>query len=158
PLYSGRVLLLPFIEQNALFEQWDPTQAWDSPRNMPISQTALSIFCDPSGDAPSPRTDYLFVVGTGTAFEESMKQNIASLKDGTANTLFMIEAKSTGINWAEPRDFDASQPVPLPPGNHPRVNLGAFFDGSVKAISSDMPPEDVRALATRDGGETVFPN
>src|SRR5262245_14462685 len=34
PLYSGRVLLLPFLEQNALHSSFDLTQPWDSPGNM----------------------------------------------------------------------------------------------------------------------------
>src|SRR5439155_8958659 len=29
PLYSGRVLLLPFMEQEALYNDFDRTQAWD---------------------------------------------------------------------------------------------------------------------------------
>ena len=157
PLYSGRVLLLPFLEQKPLFDQFDPTQAWNSPRNMPISQTMIPTFCDASAGAPTPgRTDYLFVVGKGTAFEEPGPHTLNTLTDGTANTLFMIEVKNAGISWAEPRDFDASQAVPLPPGNHPGVTLGAFFDGSVKAITSNMSAEEVRSLATRAGAEPVF--
>src|SRR5262245_61480384 len=35
PLYSGRVLLLPFIEgqQNPIWMQFDKSQSWDSPAN-----------------------------------------------------------------------------------------------------------------------------
>lgn len=156
PLYSGRVLLLPYMEQQGLANQFDLTQSWDSPRNLPISQTVLPLFCDPSGGPPSNRTDYLFVVGKGTAFEEPGPHSLASLTDGTANTLFMIEVKNSGISWAEPRDVDFSQPMPLPPGHHPGVNLGAFFDASVKAIRNDTPPADVQAFATRAGAEPVF--
>src|SRR5262245_57272957 len=43
PLYSGRVLLLPFMEQMALYQQFDLTQPWDSPRNLPISQTVVKV-------------------------------------------------------------------------------------------------------------------
>jgi hypothetical protein len=156
PLYSGRVLLLPFMEQKPIYDQFDLTQAWDSPRNLPISQTALPIFCDPSAAAPSSRTDYLFVVGKGTAFDEPGPHSLNSLTDGTANTLFMLEVKNSGISWAEPRELDISQPMALPAGNHPGVNLGTFFDGSVKAIRNDTPPADVRAFATEAGNESVF--
>jgi hypothetical protein len=154
-LYSGRVLLLPFMEQKPLFDQWDPTQAWDSPRNLPLSQTVLPVFIDPSGPPPtSARTDYLFVTGTGTAFDERPgKHTLTGMTDGTSNTLFMIDAANTGISWAEPRDFDASQPIALPPSNHPGVTLGALFDGSVRAISKDISPEEVRAMATEAGME-----
>ena len=156
PLYSGRVLLLPFMEQKPLYDQWDLTQAWDSPRNLPLSQVAIPTFLDPSGGAPSNRTDYLFVVGTGTAFDESSgRHTMATMRDGTSNTLFMIDVRNAGVQWAAPRDFDASQAVPLPPGNHPGVTLGAFFDGSVVPLKQDMTPEEVRAMATESGNEVV---
>src|SRR5207253_3651309 len=51
PLYSGRVLLLPFMGQENLYRSFDLTQAWDSPRNQAISQMQLSVFRDPA-DAP----------------------------------------------------------------------------------------------------------
>src|SRR5262245_48949678 len=38
PLYSGRVLLLPFLEQDSLFNQFHKDEPWDSPNNLPLSQ------------------------------------------------------------------------------------------------------------------------
>jgi hypothetical protein len=64
PLYSGRVLLLPFLEQKTLYDQWDLTQPWDSPQNMALSQLTLGTFNDPSAGPPSPRTDYQFIRGS----------------------------------------------------------------------------------------------
>ena len=156
PLYSGRVLLLPFIEQKPLYDQFDLTQAWDSPRNLAISQTTLKVFRDPSSaQTQAGQTDYLFVTGAGTAFAPPGPHNTGTIRDGMSNTLFIIDVRNSGIGWAEPRDVDVSQPMSFPPGNHPGVTLGAFFDGSVKSISSTVAPEDVRAMATEAGNETV---
>ena len=30
--------------------------------------------------------------------------------DGTSNTIAIVEVEKSGINWAEPRDVDLSQP------------------------------------------------
>ena len=156
PLYSGRVLLLPYMEQKPLYDQWDLTQAWNSPRNSTLSGMTIPAFCDPSAGSPTPgRTDYLFVVGTGTAFDASSGHDMSSLRDGTTNTLLMIDVQNTGVQWAEPRDFDASTPVAFPAGNHPGVTLGAFFDGSVVPLKQDMTPEEVRAMATEAGNDLV---
>jgi len=158
PLYSGRVLLLPFIEQKAVFDQFDLTQPWDSPRNLAISQTKVPTFCDPSSAQALPgQTDYLFVTGVGTAFEPPGPHSMGNLTDGTANTLMLVEVRNSGINWAEPRDLDVSQPMSFPAGNHPGVNLGVFFDGHVSAISNSVSPDDVRAMATKAGNEQVNP-
>jgi len=67
------------------------------------------------------------VTGKGTLFDPPDKESsLSKIRDGTSNTICMIEVKSSGINWAEPRDVDFSQPTSLPPGNHPNINLALF--------------------------------
>src|SRR5689334_18862620 len=44
PLYSGRVLLLPYLGQSALLAKFDQTKAWDSPENLPIAKTSVRAF------------------------------------------------------------------------------------------------------------------
>lgn len=157
PLYSGRVLLLPFMEQANLYDQWDKTQAWDSPTNKPLAMTKIMTFCDPSEpDSASPsRTDYLFVTGTGTMFEANQQLRMFDAQDGMSNTIIIVEVKNSGVNWAEPKDLDLSQPTALPPGHYPSGNNVGYLDGSVRFLPSSTPPADVRARATRAGGEII---
>jgi hypothetical protein len=159
PLYSGRVLLLPFIESQGLYSQFDKSQAWDSPANRPLTQQALNVFRDPSAPPGDPgQTDYLFVTGKGTGMEHlpgGGGLSFAAISDGSSNTMAMVEVKKSGINWAEPRDLDISQPMALPAGNHPNINLALFYDGHTQPISKNVAPQTIRALATRNGGETI---
>jgi len=157
PLYSGRVLLLPFMEQKPLYEEFDKTQAWDSAANIELSKRDLQVFTDPSASKRIPgQTDFLFVVGKGTLFEPPPTgTGMASIRDGTSNTMFMVEIKNSGIHWAEPRDLDFSQPMSLPLGNHPNINLAVFYDGHTSAITKNVPPQTVRDLATCAGGEVI---
>src|SRR5262245_37616734 len=141
PLYSGRVLLLPFIEgqQNPIWMQFDKSQSWDSPANRPLTQRAPQMFTDPSAPkAQVPgQTDFLFVTGNGTAPEplpSGGSRAFSAISDGLPNTLFMVEVKNSRINWAEPRDVDISQPISLPASNHPNMNLGVFYDGHTQSI------------------------
>jgi hypothetical protein len=159
PLYSGRVLLLPYMEQAALYKQFDLTQAWDSPANKDLSQTRILQFTDPSSPSSMPgQTDYLFVTGKGTVFETDKSATIRAISDGVSNTLVMVEVKGSNVNWAEPnKDVDISQPMSLPKGNHPGGNLAAFADGSVRFMSNNVAPTVVRAMATKDGNESVIP-
>jgi hypothetical protein len=154
PLYSGRVLLLPFMEQEALYRQFDLSKAWDSPENMALSQTSIPIFMDPSSaDQTAGKTDYVFVTGKGTVFEAGKYIRLADITDGSSNTIVIVEYKNTGIRWAEPVDLDISQPMSLPPGNHPNMNIAGFADGSVRPISKNVPPTIIREFSTRAGGE-----
>lgn len=157
PLYSGRVLLLPFLVSDGRDHAFDKNQAWDSPANMPISQTDLRVFTDPSAPKRTPgQTDFLFVVGKGTIFDPPPTgSRMMSITDGASNTICMIEVKNSGIHWAEPRDLDISQPVSLPAGNHPNINLALFYDGHTAAITKNTPPQLIRDLATCAGGEVI---
>lgn len=158
PLYSGRVLLLPFLEQRGLHDAFNKDEPWDSPNNKLITQQALNVFSDPSAphsDVPG-QTDFLFVTGKGTAFDPANKGfSMGDIKDGTSNTIAVIEVKGSGINWAEPRDIDFSQPISLPAGNHPNINLAVFFDGHTEAISKGTPPATIRALSTCASNDVV---
>jgi hypothetical protein len=154
PLYSGRVLLLPYLEQKDLYESWDLSQSWDSPRNLPLASKTVDYFRDPGADDNEPgETDYLFVSGPGTIFEDGRAIGIRDINDGTFNTLMMVEVRASGVNWAEPRDLDLSTFRTLPPGNRPGGNLIAWADGSVHMLPSSTPVTDIHAAATRDGGE-----
>src|SRR5262245_6645518 len=53
PLYSGRVLLLPFLEEKPLFDQFDKSQAWDSPANLLARHRVPKVFTDPSAPTKS---------------------------------------------------------------------------------------------------------
>jgi prepilin-type processing-associated H-X9-DG protein len=156
PLYSGRVLLLPFMGQSTIHSQFDLTQPWDSPQNTQVSQTSIPQFMDPSSVPPvTGQTDFLFVSGKGTIFEAGQTTKLTDIHDGTSNTLMLIEVKNSGINWAEPKDIDLTQAPALPPGNHPGGNMAAFADGSVRFLSRTIAPTVLKPLISKAGGETV---
>jgi hypothetical protein len=156
PLYSGRVLLLPFLEQAPLYEQWDKSAAWDSPQNMALSQMVIKTFHDPSSPTAAPHTNYEFLSGQGAIFEQGVKHSMATITDGTANTVAVMESKDNGVSWAAPASLDINQiSGGLPPGNHPGGNLVLMADGSVKFISQSINPQVLRSITTRNGGEAV---
>jgi hypothetical protein len=115
------------------------------------------VFIDPSASKRTPgQTDFVFVVGKGTTFEPpATGSRMMSIADGTSNTVCMVEVKNSGLHWAEPGDLDVSQPMSLPAGNHPNINLALFYDGHTAAITKNTPPQTIRDLATCAGGETI---
>lgn len=152
PLYSGRVLLLPFMEQAALYESFDKSKAWDSPENQAISATMIKVFQDPA-DSNNSNCDYVFVTGPGTVFEGSKPIGMAEITDGTSNTILMVQTATGPSNWAEPTDWNASTPVPK--GSHPNVVLVLFADGSVRAINPQQMQNAVKSLSQRSDGQAV---
>jgi len=158
PLYSGRVLLLPYLEQGALYNSMDKTKPWNAPENAHIASIRIPTFEDPSSvqaGTPTPRTDYFFITGPGTVFEDGKQIKFMDITDGTSNTLWLLEGKNGTVHWAEPKDFDVGQLGTLPQGNHPGGNIAGLMDGSVRFMSSNINPGTLKALITRSGGEVV---
>jgi hypothetical protein len=154
PLYSGRVLLLPFMGQENLYRSFDLTQSWDSPRNQAISDTPLAIFMHPSdsaSDVPG-KTNYLFVSGKGTMFEADKTIHMYDITDGLSNTIAMVEVKASTTKWAQPDDLDFSLPRRLPAGSQ----LVLFGDGSVRNLDPKLTPMQIREFATIGGGESPW--
>jgi prepilin-type processing-associated H-X9-DG protein len=156
PLYSGRVLLLPFLEQAALYEAFNKSERWDSPSNTALSHTKVMTFVDPSNPNQGPDGNYAFITGTGSMFESGQPSKIMNITDGTSNTLAMIEVPTTGGSWASPGEVDVAQlGAGLPQGSHPGGNVALFADGSVKFISQSVSPQVLQQIGTRAGGEAV---
>jgi uncharacterized protein (TIGR03067 family) len=159
PLLSWRVALLPFIEQNELYEEFKLDEPWDSGHNKKLIARMPAVYATPGGkDAKSGMTHYQVFVGPGTPFEpRTDRRGIAfnEITDGTSKTLLAVEAADAVI-WTRPDDlpFDPKQTVP-------RLGIGegaihvAFCDGNVAILSREVTPEVLRALITRNGGEQV---
>jgi hypothetical protein len=58
PLYSWRVLILPFIEEEALYRQFHYNEPWDSPHNKALLERMPRTFGHP-GSASKTDTHYL---------------------------------------------------------------------------------------------------
>ena len=72
PWHSWRVLLLPYLGHRDLFDQYDFSQPWDSPKNLRLLDRMPAVFHDPIyGEELGHFTHYAAVVGTNgvlTAF------------------------------------------------------------------------------------------
>lgn len=156
PLLSWRVQLLPYLEQNALYEQLKLDEPWDSEHNSRITSTVLELFNSP-GSPPSANTRYLALKGPETVFPGEKAIMWKQITDGLSNTIAFVEAApERAAPWAKPADvkFSAKKPrrgLPSPDGSF----LAAFCDGSIHKIAPVVDAEAVKAMATYAGGEAV---
>src|SRR5437016_5495874 len=72
PLLSWRVLVLPYLGQQDLYEQFHLDEPWDSPHNLQLLPKMPVLYAPPSGKTwkvPAYHTVCQVFVGKGAAFE-----------------------------------------------------------------------------------------
>src|SRR5262249_4828817 len=70
PMHSWRVLILPYLDQRKLYQQYRFDEPWDGPNNRKLHDVSLKIFQCPSHDKSqmSAGTNYVVVIGPGTVW------------------------------------------------------------------------------------------
>jgi prepilin-type N-terminal cleavage/methylation domain-containing protein len=175
---SWVVALLPYIEQQSLFNQFNLEKGYAE--NVPAAQTRIKTLLCPAlkdvatGDAVTP---YVAMSGIGHAAAEQPAgapgngfmgydrlTSMSMIKDGTSNTIALMETRFGLGPWARGgsstlRGFDPTD-VPLhgdqrPFGGHTGIITAAMADGSVRFLLSSIDPKKLAAAITIDGGELV---
>jgi prepilin-type N-terminal cleavage/methylation domain-containing protein len=111
-LHSGIVYLLPYIEQQNLYDKYDFAGDWKAPENLPLAKIRIDTFqcasnesaVDQDGGIPGEPIDYAFCKGSlaylhnqhlrDGMFDVNSKTSFASILDGSANTFLLGEAAS----------------------------------------------------------------
>ena len=163
PMHSWRVLILPYLEEQSLYAQYDFKEPWNGPNNSKLAAHMPSVYRCPSYPGDAPETNYLAVVGPETMWPGSEKVSVRKIKDGMSNTLMVVESSGSGINWMEPKDLTFDQALQgvnaaAKPGISSSHSAGAnvvFADGSVHFLPNSVPPDLLRSLLTIAGGEVI---
>ena len=113
PLLSWRVLILPYIEQQNLYQQFHLDKPWDSEHNKQWSAMVVKVYRSPMSQAPLNMTTYLTVRGKNTAFPGAEGIKLTDITDGTSNTIMIVEASDKkAVPWAKPDDFEFNEKKP----------------------------------------------
>ncbi len=173
PLYSWRVLILPYIQGNQIHKKFRYDEPWDSRHNKKLL-VDLEEFISPritNENGVQGITNYVAVVGDETAWQPDKPTSFANISDGTSDTIVVIEVGGSRIQWSEPTDISMEEAVSLLTGEQPNrfhfVRPGhfvsercllnasgvAFADGHANVIDPLRLEQDARSLLTRTGGE-----
>jgi hypothetical protein len=166
-LLSWRVQLLPFLEQQALFNEIHRDEPWDSPHNKALLEKMPPVFAVPNAPSEPGMTFYRSFSGKRALLDKTVPDGIQiqMITDGTSNTIMAVEAKEA-VPWTKP-DSDLSsgddniKPEELDAlrarlGGHFPGGFNALFgDGSVHFIRDRINLLVLRALISRDGGEVI---
>jgi Protein of unknown function (DUF1559) len=156
-LLSWRVAILPFIEEQALYDQFHLDEAWDSPHNIKLLDKMPATFKCPNVALAPGHTNYLAVSGPDFAMRIDAPLGLATFVDGTSNTAVLVEAAAgSAVPWTARQDFTPTQNEPFK-GLTPFVNPAGFhvamMDCSVQFIPREFEPSQLWRLFTRSGND-----
>lgn len=155
PHLSWRVHLLPYMNAADLYEQFHLDEPWDSEHNKRLLGKMPEAFKTTEGGT---KTTMMMVVGKGTAYEGEGGLAFRDFKDGTANTILLIDAGADkAVPWTKPVDIPFQPKDPIVAFGEPTFEnefLCGMVDGSVPSIPTDITPTALLGMLTRAGGDT----
>ena len=149
---------MPYIEQQALYQQFKRDEPWDSKHNKPLSEIAVKLFASPRQQGPKNLTTYLAPLGKGYMWDQPKGLTITDVSDGTSNTIILLEADDeSAVIWSKPGDLviDPAKPMKNLLGHYADGFQAALADGSVRYFKKTISADTVIALLTRAGGEVI---
>jgi hypothetical protein len=187
---SWLVALLPFLEEEPLWSRTDTEESWESERNRHLVESRLKLLTCPATPQNAAAqgfgiTTYIGMAGVGPdapmlpvddkragLFGYDRIVRLQDIKDGTANTIMVIETATALGPWAAGgpatvRGFDPDKrPYLAVDGqfglkhktdtffrsNPVGSNIGRA-DGSVKYFTAEIRSQTLEALATIAGGD-----
>jgi len=150
--HSWRVELLPFLDQQTLYDSYKMNEPWDSEHNKKIAETLVPVYHNPNSENPK-NASYFVVVGKDTPFGTKEGVSFAEMTDGTSNIIAIVEA-DRDTPWTKPEDisFDGKK-LPDFGGYHDGGYHTGYCDGSVHFISSRIDPETLKSLLIFNDGK-----
>ena len=175
PLHSWRVLLLPYMYQQKLYDEIHHDEPWDSEYNQQFHSRMPSVFRCPSDKASGARAflqkrypnmdrenlncNYSVIVGEQTMFPGSQSIKNSDIA-ATSNTIMIIE-RLYPVCWMDPtheityedalRGVNAS--IYGPGSAHNGGCMAAVADGCERYISETITPEQFKAMLMRADGD-----
>jgi hypothetical protein len=162
-MHSWRVLILPFLAQQELYNAYNFDEPWDGPNNRKLADKVGRIYLRSGLESDQVHTtSFVAAVGPETAWKGSEPMTYKDLGDGAHSTLMVVEVPDGTFRWMEPRDlrFDwMSYRINDGSGRGLGSRLGGArvvsADGTVRTLPDDFDPVRLRAMLTANGGEAI---
>jgi hypothetical protein len=162
PLLSWRVLLLPCVAEESLYQEFRLDEPWDSPHNLRLLPRMPTVYALPGRKkslVPDCHTVCHVFLGKGTPFEGPVGLPMAqAFANGTCNTLLIVEAGKP-VPWTKPDEllYDPDGPLPDLRCVFRDGFRAALGDGSSLFINKETSEATLRAAITRNGPKPSGP-
>jgi len=101
PLHSWRVVLLPYLGGQTLYDKTRLDEPWDSEHNRKLHGEAVDFYQCPSAELSPGQTTYSVVVGPEMPFEGAKGKRLADFGPKSAAMILLAE-RAQPICWMDP--------------------------------------------------------
>lgn len=166
-------MLLPFLDEQALYADYRFDEPWDGPNNSLLAERIPEIFRCPSfvksrahhpraGEVSNVMSNYVAVMEPGTVISDETPVSYLDIADGTSNAIVLIESRNHSVHWMNPVDISTDDLIRdlSATGDENRANHISgihvlLADGTVRFISRSIDKVTLRRLLTHSDGEMV---
>ena len=168
PMHSWRVMLLPYLGEDELYNQYNRSLPWDHEENLSLQWSMPAVYAHPDPGSATGYTyesSYFLITGVGTLFPPGGPLSPEDVVDSPGQTILVAEGSPVIASgcWMEPIDLDyAAMTGDLWAGGPAEIGgwtVGgatvATVDGRGHFVRQSVPPREVRALVSPRGGEPL---
>lgn len=152
----------PYVDGSPVYSQLDMKEPWDSPRNQPSFRVPLRWVQNPSVPEQMDAQGYALAhyAGNSQVFRKNESIRLGDMTDGPSSTIVVGDVSAGFQPWGSP---DNTRDPALGFGKTP-TQMGSYHygichvllgDGSVRAISLQINPATLQALATPAGRDAA---
>ena len=153
PMHSWRVLILPFLEEQFLYDQYDFNEPWDGPNNIKLLNQMPEFYACPAAHHHQPGdefcTNYVAITGTNTMWTKESPRRMDIGSESNTKTLLLTEFDDTKIPWLKPEDIEYFEAIKILSSTEPEVHKQThkehrwvlLSDGLNRYVHSGQPPE-----------------
>jgi hypothetical protein len=141
-LHSWRTLILPYMNQDALYQQIDLSKPWDDPANLAISAKMPNTYQCPGLHKAPGVTTYHVALGKYYRADPRTRRPLERFSSRRKETLMVFEAaEENAVPWMSPRDSDFES-IPTSMDRDFLTHLNGFHgitaDGEVHYFNSEQ--------------------
>ena len=157
PIHSWRVSLLPYLDEQALFDDYRFDEPWNGPNNRRLAARIPHCYQCPSHGhhgkvAGKSVTNYVAVVDPHGIFRGDQPTTTSDTTGGESRAIVVVDVNQQSVNWLAPDDMTGVDFLALfrehSEFNHPGGTVVALADGTVRFLSRETKPQVVKALLT----------
>lgn len=152
PAHSWRVLILPYLDEEALYSEYRFDEPWDGPHNRTLQDQIPDVYRCPSFHAyqaehglESPHSDrlnnYVAIEAAGAILDGPHPNTFNSVTDEQSSTLMVADVRQHAVHWMQPEDVSPEELLSdllfskaEGQGNHREGLLMLLADGSIRPL------------------------